>query len=426
MDVIYDFVIIGGGIGGLYFSYEILKKYPDVKIIILESSGLVGGRIKTYREPDTGINFEEGAGVISSTHTHMLQLVEELELSDKLISMNSPTNTFIDIRGSKKIQTTEIFNNMMKLIHDDMNQRSDKTVVNELLELNLFNVMTKYSGSEKAIQYSNEYMYNDILYLSNSIDGIRFLSKDIYNKGFYHLNGGMDQIITRLINKINHKVIITMNSHVEFINHLQNKQIDIGISNGMIYRCKNVIIACPKKAISNISINGIIPNQETILYKLIHSVVESPLIRIYCKFPKNNKNEIWFKDLEKFTVEPPIKYFIPINYDQGLTMISYTDTVNAQILWAKYKRNELKQYILDYYRNLFPNIDIPEIEKLYICYFTAGVHYWSENHLGKKYYHRILNPLDGFNMYIIGEAYSMTQTWCEGALESTLDVIKML
>jgi monoamine oxidase len=183
-------------------------------------------------------------------------------------------------------------------------------------------------------------------------------------------------------------------------------------------------MACPKLALNKISINGI-DNVQTTLHKLIHSIIESPLIRVYCTFPKHN-NEIWFKDLKKFTTDPPIKYFIPIDYEKGLVMISYTDTTNADILWSKYKRNELKQYIMNYYRKLFPEKYIPDMDNFYICYFEAGVHYWSINHLGKKYYDRILKPLDGFNMYIIGEAYSMTQTWCEGALESTIDVIKML
>jgi monoamine oxidase len=427
MNQIYDYVIIGGGIGGLYFSYEILKKYPNAKIIILESAGRMGGRVLTHHMTyhETELSFEEGAGVISTTHNHMLKLVEELELSDKLIKMNSPTNMFITDKGSKNMETTEIFNVLLKKIQQDMNQRSDKIVVDELIGLNLFNLMKKYLGLGKATQYSDEYMYNDILYLSNSIDAIRFLSYDIYNKGFFLLNGGMDQIISRLITKLDNKVIISMNSHVEFVNHT-DKYFDIGISNGTIYRCINVMLACPKLAINNISINGITNSQQTLLYKLIHSVIESPLIRVYCKFPKNNKNEIWFKDLHKFTVKPPIKYFIPINYEKGLAMISYTDTINAQILWAKYKRNELKQYILDFYRGLFPDIHIPDIEIFYVCYYDAGVHYWASNHMGKKYYSQVQKPFDDMNLYILGEAYSMRQTWCEGALESVSDIIKSL
>ena len=35
---IYDLVIVGGGISGLYFLYKILKLKPDWKILLLEKA----------------------------------------------------------------------------------------------------------------------------------------------------------------------------------------------------------------------------------------------------------------------------------------------------------------------------------------------------------------------------------------------------
>ena len=44
----YDVIIIGGGISGLFLAYKLLD--TNLKVIILESSKGVGGRIKTIHK----------------------------------------------------------------------------------------------------------------------------------------------------------------------------------------------------------------------------------------------------------------------------------------------------------------------------------------------------------------------------------------
>ena len=41
----YDYVIIGGGISGLYNYYKMINKYPNYKIKLLEKEHHFGGRI---------------------------------------------------------------------------------------------------------------------------------------------------------------------------------------------------------------------------------------------------------------------------------------------------------------------------------------------------------------------------------------------
>lgn len=453
MDNIYNYLIIGGGIAGLYFYYKVSKnisknidKNIGKKIILLEASDRFGGRISTNKVNlnNTEVIYNNGASVFKTSHKLLLKLLIELNL-EKNIRKISETNKYIGFKTDKvlyNIESENVINNekkekdinIIKTIEDLKTKINfdDKKIYNELISMNLMKIIEKYMGKEKSTDMKNEYIYNDVLMLCNAIDGIRYIDDEAKpNNSTYSLRDGMEQIIDAL-KKCNLKegdlsAHMKIDSDVVYINFNNNDNtFNVGTKNGGIYTCENLILACPKKAIKDISMNGFTPEQEHHLYSLLESVNATPLIRVNCTFPKNKQGKIWFDELDKFSTNPPIKYFIPLDKENGFVMICYTDTINAEIIWSKYKRNELKDYLQNYFRKLFPNLDIPDIGNMYIYYCNDGAHYWAPNYMGKKYYEKILKPFEDHNMYIIGESYSMNQAWIEGALESTEDVLKLL
>ena len=79
---IHDIVIIGGGISGLFLAYNLIQsdKYDD--ILLVESSSELGGRIRT--ETIDNYPIEMGGARFSDKHVHLLSLLEELGLQDKM------------------------------------------------------------------------------------------------------------------------------------------------------------------------------------------------------------------------------------------------------------------------------------------------------------------------------------------------------
>ena len=88
--MIYDIIIIGGGIAGLYTAYNLLKT-DNLKILILEKNNYLGGRIKTIKitKNKHTFNFEEGSGRFNDNHKLFIKLIEELDLSDKITEIGS-------------------------------------------------------------------------------------------------------------------------------------------------------------------------------------------------------------------------------------------------------------------------------------------------------------------------------------------------
>ena len=80
--MIYDVIILGGGIAGLYASHQILKQNPKTKILVLEKENYLGGRIYTFRNKKMEV--DAGAGRFNDKHTLLLKLIDELGLQKSM------------------------------------------------------------------------------------------------------------------------------------------------------------------------------------------------------------------------------------------------------------------------------------------------------------------------------------------------------
>ena len=69
---IYDTVIVGGGISGLYAALLLLRRDPKHRVILLEKERYLGGRVLTYT--DKYMTVEKGGARFNDAHLRMLHL----------------------------------------------------------------------------------------------------------------------------------------------------------------------------------------------------------------------------------------------------------------------------------------------------------------------------------------------------------------
>ena len=98
-------------------------------------------------------------------------------------------------------------------------------------------------------------------------------------------------------------------------------------------------------------------------------------------------------------------------------MISYTDDVYTNY-WKniQHKKKETKNAIVTLVKKTF-NIDINPPHKVFTFYWDCGVAYWNKNIESSHTSNYLINPLP--NLFITGENYSLTQSWVEGALDTS-------
>jgi oxygen-dependent protoporphyrinogen oxidase len=80
--MLYDFIIVGGGISGLYAAYELKKK--GFNVLLLEKTAIAGGTWSSFKYK-TSI-YELGPNTILSNSEELIALIEDLGMEDELLS----------------------------------------------------------------------------------------------------------------------------------------------------------------------------------------------------------------------------------------------------------------------------------------------------------------------------------------------------
>jgi len=183
---------------------------------------------------------------------------------------------------------------------------------------------------------------------------------------------------------------------------------------------KNIILAMPKLNLLKINFLKNIRNS------LLNTVLTKPFMRMYAIFPLDKNNKPWFDDLNTTTTTDTIlRQVIPIDKKHGLVMI-YVDDGTAKTWFYLKQKKYLKSELLFHLRRVFNDKDIPKPTRIISHYCNTATHVWKPSVDSNKLNKKVLKPYKTENIYIIGEAYSTTQEWMEGALTSTNNLIDLL
>jgi monoamine oxidase len=465
----YDYVVLGGGIAGLYTSYKILKKKPNAKLLILEKERTLGGRIYTHH--DTIMDVEAGAGRFHNGQINMLSLVRELGLQSKMTMITSKA-TYIDENGKRMNSILDAPNDIIGVYKFIENTNATKlpspepalmaSLDNFLGKENLPNagIITKILVASKLVSTEElrnqslldfaktvvsetdveflkaSFGYYSELVIMNAYDALHLIVSHLSPvHQYYVLKGGLSQIIAKLEMKILKylHVRILKNRHVEKIRKITwkgEKSFEINCSNvTTTYSGTNCICALPKQVVEKIVFFR--P-----LAKLLSQIKCAPLCRIYTKYPIIPKNgdkpaHQWFHNLPKITTNSALRMVIPYDESNGLIMTSYSDNK-----FAKYWKNLYEtKGIEGVDARLMPLLkkttgvkQIPKPIKTEMFYWDCGVGYWGVGANSEKTSQLLVQPFgQDTNMYLCGEHYSAkNQQWVEGALDTSNAVLKKL
>jgi monoamine oxidase len=99
----FDVAIVGGGVAGNYTAWRLIKDQPKLKIIIIEQSARLGGRL--YSEQISGINsvqVEHGGMRFSRNHKLLSHLVDYLGLPTRpfksVLANKNPISDLCEVR----------------------------------------------------------------------------------------------------------------------------------------------------------------------------------------------------------------------------------------------------------------------------------------------------------------------------------------
>jgi len=445
----YDIIIIGGGISGLYCAYNLLKNRKNLKVLVLEKNLKLGGRISTFYggKDDKGVSkdiiFEKGAGRFNDNHLLLNKLLEELNLTSKKVEITNVDNTIwmpknkFELLSEKYPRMDDIIEALQKQLKkrgvspEEIRKHNLQELVKKYLvsnDNNKTNKNEKNINSKELIKYMEEmYPYFAEQYNMNAMDALQVFSQDFKQDiQYYILNGGLSQIISQL-----EKNVIGMGGIIkkgEMVRDIKKGEGGLYILNGNL-KCHKIICSIPKPGIQKVEyLNGLLGN------KILESIDCIPLYRIYAKYPNsiiNGEKKVWFSGMDKMVVNHPLKFILPYGEKNGVIHISYTDGKYAKFLWKKLIDGSINSYLDKEVNKIFKNRiegvkKIPEPEWIKHYYWECGMGCWKKGVNSKEIINKVIKPFDKDDVYFCGENFSNQQAWMEGALFTANKVINLL
>jgi hypothetical protein len=418
----YDLIIVGAGAAGLRVGIEALKAKPQMHCCILEKYGYVGGRIVTFRKdiPKVGpVQWENGAGRISTTHKKVLNLLDQYNLTFIPISgetdyVNEPTSNKIPLITGNK------FTDLINFYLDPIQSLSPETLAKHTLK----ELLDKTVGTEKAKHFYEQFPYYSEIHTLRADLALESFKREMRsNNGFGVVKEGFsavtDAMMTEFINR-GGMIMMDTDIHKVVSNPDRSIRLDCKIRNTTrqaSYNAKLVVLALHHNAVKKIE--GV--NDLSVLKHL----TMMPLLRIYAVFPTKN-NVSWFSGLNKVVTNSPIRYIIPMDPTRGIVMISYTDGLDAK-WWFKqddnakeYGEENVKDLIMTEVRKLFPERTIPNPIFFKQHPWYEGCTYWLPgNYNVEEVSIKSLHPRPQTipNLFMCGESFAVKQCWVESALE---------
>lgn len=388
MNSILDYVVIGGGIAGLYANYKLSN---DLKLegILLEKESDLGGRALEVNFHGKLIKL--GAGIMSDKNKHLMVLLKKLKLKPYYFKSEKHSLLGYDYD----------MNEAIKLITKKYNEEKDN-----LGDLTTEQFIRKHFGKKFTDQFIENCEYRDFL-----------KSDPEYFIKYYDINDMThDQELvsviqwTDLINKLkldNCKI----NSEVKKIEKIGNYY--SVLTNTAKYLTKKLYLATTLKPLDKLIKN-------LIDFKYSDFIGSVPFVRIYTWHKKPyDQTKIQHYNLVSNELQKIIRI------DENILMASYSDNIEAKYWKTIFDKG--KKILIKKVENKLEeiNIGINKVDDIENIYWDEGVHYY------KPYPNTTLNQLikklskPTKNIYVIGEIVSKKHGWVEGCIESVDRVIKM-
>lgn len=390
-----DVIIIGAGVAGLATALNLAKLGKQV--LVLEKYPTLGGRALTYKEG--GIQYEIGAGRIFHAHHRVTALVKRYGLNTYPIHSDSnfehEPNDF-----------TSLFNPIAKELLELDPKLLAMHTIKDILPKTLHPILDMYPYRAEM----------EVLRADLALPVFKPTAPMGDKAEFYGVKEGYSTLVDCMadeatkagaIIKSRHRVKSTIrltNTMFEVSGHYGKKATEKPFK----YTAPILIIATCRCSLSQFEVLKGKP--------LLKQLSTAPLCRIYAIFPKNKNGHVWFKDLPKTVTKNPLRHIIPINEEQGLIMISYTDGRDTAF-WKDLEDKALEDEIVRNARDLWPDLDIPKPTFLKKHMWDMGCTYWVPGPYDvEDASAKAQNP--EHNLYVVGESINPTQTWIESALES--------
>jgi len=426
----YNIVIVGGGICGLNLAC-LLNKKRIKNVCLLEKNNRLGGLIKTNYvnlEVNKGekrrVKYEAGGAVVFEYQKNMKDLIKKYNMDTMTLPLDKKGHhykNYYDGKERRKVlstETTDKFIKLIKKVFDYIDKKGDDYCRKMTLEQICLEVVS-YDDTrfmEFCYGYASEFR------IANAVVAKKNINNELFNtKEMYIFKDGYSKLIDNMYEEVKDTYEFKLKTEVKEFEDV-NGVIKLKLKSGNTIETKRVVFCIPKEGLIKLCDSFTDKEQE-----LFNSVNSSSLTRIFTKYNVDKKENEWMKKLNFSTVANPIRQIIPIKQvlgkNIGLFQISYSDW-NHSDYWGRLNLDNTKKVLKKLLEETFHNKNIDSPEWIKKIYWKNAIHFWKPNVNEKTLYKKIMKLRP--NVFVGGESFSLNQGWCEGAVQTSIDLSKLL
>lgn len=343
----YDYIVVGGGLAGLYAAWKIRQREPDASIVVLEAGSRLGGRAGFMRFAGTEVAIGAGVGRVHKDR-RLMELLAVLGLSqsgehgeqrdfrpsyspailERLSALPAgwpSVESFMDWCLDTLLKSLQHHHGRQKPTQNTPNPmratfRSYATRILGKPSYDLFVAACGYSDFENTLAYEAilNYGFDDVYNAPT-------------NQGFFHVQWEM--LIERLAQGIRarcrRRCRLLLNRSVSLVEsadeghkvHVVVGKIGPSTGPSDIYYARHVVMALPIAALARVKMT----RQENML----RCLQCQPFLRVYAQVRPSLRAAMAALVPSYTIVTGPLQKVIPVDKERGVYMLAYADNAHA-------------------------------------------------------------------------------------------------
>lgn len=468
----FDLAVVGAGIAGTYVADAVFGARPDARIALFERTDRIGGRLRSVHVPGVEHPIELGGMRFQSDHRHVLRVVADLGIGTRPFDMAQPEDRLVlrghvaraddaatagagyDLAADERGLTPgavlmlafqRLVPNTLEL--DEAGWRALKPVARHqdrlLADWPIGEALASVLSPAGHRYVTDAFGYDSGIRGQNAADAVPYFT----GTGDPHATSrtpvdGMDAMPRALAARIERRGgEIHLNHELIAVEPSQGDQIlQLRFANGSTTQARQVVLALTKPALASIA-----SRSPFLAESRVQSMIESVEAWMGGKFYLWYERAWWrdsdFTGHRATTDLPPRKLFYFDDDPNGPAVLlgSYTDG-NDLDPWLALSDgasdgepapNAMVDALTGYLAAIHPGAIVPAPLGSAFMHWGADPHetawhYWCARARSWEVIPGMVKPDPDHELYTCGEAYSTSQAWVEGALESASLVVDRL